>query len=368
MDQTKLQEQIALYYSKLSPSMQEVFSSMKWMESLQDISKKYSLNEEQIETLGTETTLALLGIISLEEYDKAIENELGMESTVAIKMAAELDTFILKALRPELAVAHDAHIKSLVEEKYGGTQNLDERFSKLPKEVQVAISESNYQITLYEIAESFDLSIDQMATLEEATTKVMIGVTHPDEYEAKLEEKLDLPKEKIADLVNDVNEKVLKNIREILKSHWNDKKDSVGTIDDDVPTPPYKITENLAQNIITTREKLPEKPKDQQLANTVSLKTESGIYKKAGIEMIDDKSKDLSSATPVENDKMSIKDDVLLMKSGVQMIADKLSRPTVSNSSVTDHSLPKIQEKVAEKPIDTTSTTKTHDPYHEEIV
>ncbi|MEK7105960.1 MAG: hypothetical protein AAB895_01205, partial [Patescibacteria group bacterium] len=201
MNQTQLQEQIALYYSKLPPDVQTVFSSMKWMESLQDISKKYNLNEEQIQTLGTETTLVLLGIISLDEYERVLNNELRVEASLLLKMVKEIEESIIKSIRPQLNKVYEIHVESLIEEKYGGVEKLDERFEKLPKEVQEAISESNYQSTLYKIAEKYKLSISQMGALEEATTKVMLSITHPDKYEAELQANIDISKDKIAELV-----------------------------------------------------------------------------------------------------------------------------------------------------------------------
>ncbi len=63
MDKEELQKKIAEYYLKLPKEAQEVFSSMKWLETLKNICEKYSLDENQIKTLGIETSLILLGIV-----------------------------------------------------------------------------------------------------------------------------------------------------------------------------------------------------------------------------------------------------------------------------------------------------------------
>src|SRR3989344_8884181 len=102
MDQKELQEKIALYYSKLPPKAQEVFSGMAWLETLKAISQKYGLTEKQIETLGTETTLVLLGIIHLVEYEEALTNELGLPRNSTDKMVQEIQESIIKEIRPEL--------------------------------------------------------------------------------------------------------------------------------------------------------------------------------------------------------------------------------------------------------------------------
>src|SRR3989344_953416 len=102
MNKEELQQNIALFYSKLPPNAQALFSSMQWLETLKTISQKYGLNEKQIETLGTETTLVLLGIIHLVEYEEALTNELGLPRNSTDKMVQEIQESIIKEIRPEL--------------------------------------------------------------------------------------------------------------------------------------------------------------------------------------------------------------------------------------------------------------------------
>ncbi|MEK7585657.1 MAG: hypothetical protein AAB477_00245 [Patescibacteria group bacterium] len=355
MDQTQLQQQIALYYSKLSPDLQAVFSSMKWMDSLRIINTKYTLNEAQIQTLGTETTLLLIGIINLEEFAETLYNELGIESDVVERIITEVNDSILEPILPSLDQAYQNHVGSLVAEKYEGLEKLDERFLKLPKEVQKAISESHYQQTLYTIASKQKLSMEQMGSLEEATNKVLLGIIHPDKYETELKEKLGLPADKTTELVNDVNEGVLKNIREILKSHWNDGKIGEVKPEDEVPIPPY------------AQVKTPEAPRVEISVPSINIaevpielpKGESDIYQNAGIEMVSEEKSD--------------KED--LAKS---IIGSKLSHSVVSKPILSDHSLPKVnsaqpaQQPPAPAPAPSSPApvappAPKHDPYHEAI-
>lgn len=347
MDQTQLQQQIALYYSKLPSDVQAVFSSMKWMDTLRDISRKYNLTEEQIETLGTETTLVLLGIIDMDEYNKLLGDEILISPEIRARMIGEIDTMILGTIRPQLTNTFQKNSTDLAEEKYGGRQKLDERFEKLPIEVQNAISESNYQVELYKIASKYELSINQMGALEEATTKVMLSLIHPDKYESELQANIDIPKEKIAVLVSDVNEGVLKNIREILKSHWGKGGAAVASdVDDEVPIPPY--VKNLVE----------EKP-EVQLPSSIKPVTESNIYKNAGIEMV---SGDILNKMPIKEDLKPIK------SGGMDMLADKLNGLTISQSSISDHTIPKVTPPPAQTlPPPVNLPTKQHDPYHEVI-
>jgi hypothetical protein len=232
-----------------------------------------------------------------------------------------------------------------VEEKYGSKEKLDERFAKLPKEVQVAISESGYQSALYTIASEAKLSVDQMGALEEATNKVLLGITHPDKYEDDLKEKLGLPTDRIALIVNSVNEKVLKNIREILKSHWGGNKEAKAVDpEDEVPIPPY------AKSPVIKESELPKIESVTPAQSSVVLsKVESGIYKNAGIEMIDDK---------------KVEDDL-----SKTIIASKLNPILMSKPVETDHSLPKQAPKQTQTqaPIKPEAQSVKHDPYHEII-
>ena len=79
MNQEELQKKIREYYAKLTPKAQEVFASLSWLETLKKIAGRHNLNEDQIQILGTETTLVLLGIISRDEYEKILNEELKLE-------------------------------------------------------------------------------------------------------------------------------------------------------------------------------------------------------------------------------------------------------------------------------------------------
>ena len=209
MDQKKLQEKIALYYSKLPPKLQGVFSSMDWLETIKKISGKYSLNNQQIETLSTETTLVLLGIVHPEEYEGMLRNELGLSRSLFETILGEINASILDPFRAELTSTFQVNAGVLG----GGEQKLDERFNKLPQEIQNAIIDSNYHAVLYQIAESQKLTVEEMGVLEKITTDVMLGTTRPENFEDSLRNNLKLPVEKIATLVEEINEKILKSIR-----------------------------------------------------------------------------------------------------------------------------------------------------------
>ncbi len=102
MDQEQLQQKIAEYYAKLSPEAQAVFSSMKWMETLESISTKYNFDDGRKSILGTETMLVLLGIIHHVEYEEVLGKELNIPRSQIDRIISEVDESILKSVRSSL--------------------------------------------------------------------------------------------------------------------------------------------------------------------------------------------------------------------------------------------------------------------------
>jgi hypothetical protein len=344
MDQTQLQQKIAEAYTKLPPDVQEFFSNMKWMDTLQEISQAHDLSTSQKETLGTETTLLLLGVISKENYIDILFDELGVSDDLLERITAEINESIIEPISDSLNKAYEDNTKSLVEEKYGDTRKLDEKFNTLPKEVKDAIVESGYQLKLVNIATEKNLSIDQMQTLEEATNKVILNTIHPDKYEEELNSKLGVSPTVVSEIVNNVNEDILKNIREILRNNWEKSKGVAQEGEDEVPIPPYAVVAK------------PETPKT--FASTIpkpieeTPKTESGIYKSAGIEMVSNEPE---------------KEDVMKSIIGSKLSAPTVSKPVVSNQTIPkiNHSTPEIVPPNNSQPV--VAAEKPHDPYHEAI-
>ena len=338
MDQTQLQEKIALYYSKLPPNVQVLFSSMKWLETLKTISQKYGLNDKQQETLGTETTLVLLGIIHLVEYEEILTKELGLSEDSMTKMLAEIEESILKTVRPQLVMAFEANKKSETAETSNIKSKPNELLEKLPKEIQNIIKESNYQAMLYAIAKENNLNVEQMGSLEKTVTDLMVGTIHPEEFEDALESNLKLPLEKIRKLVNDVNEKIFLKIRESLKL---------------VNKP--KSGEPLIEEGVENQNK------------------EATILTKAGIKMVEPalptRTMDIRTEKPQESREEMLKKiekpELAAEFKPTEKINPILSQKLLSSIKIpavkTDHSLPNLQSSLQSDP----SLKNKADPYRE---
>ena len=122
MDQEQLKQKIAEYFVKLPKEAQEFFSSMNWLKVLEDIEKSYSLNGKQVELLGTETTLVLLGITHIEEYQSILEDKLDVSDEILDKIKIEIDGKILKPVKDQLVNTYESNVASLGNED-GGKQN-----------------------------------------------------------------------------------------------------------------------------------------------------------------------------------------------------------------------------------------------------
>jgi len=377
MDQKELQKKIAEYYLKLPTDAQITFASMKWMETLKKINTKYTLVGEDIKTLGTETTLVLLGIISTEQYVKALKEEISLPEDSITKMIGEVEDSVLKGVRSELDQTYALNLRDA--EKAERKLVVDPKFETLPKEVQEAIAESDYQKKLYGIGTKHKLQIEKMGKLEDITVKFINGKLSPSQYENTLGLEMDLEAEKVKDIATDVNELILKNIREYMKRQSEELKTGFEDKDDEIPKPPYADAYTKASNPQTpasdpSQNKTPEDQKPIILT-PVNI---SSMYEDSGIEIIVEEKKE-PSVVITENkldklitrevkSELTPKENTFFKSSGIDILKEKLEGITVSKNTVSDHDLSKISRESVPEPVKIpTPPVKTHDPYHEAI-
>ncbi len=347
MNEKELQQKIGEQFVKLPPDLQTVFSSMQWMEDLQAISTTYNLTEEQKATLGTETTLAFLGLIHPSEYESNLVAELGMPREALDRMLAEINTKILNPIRGQLEQVFKQNSQEAAEKHYGIGMPLDERFAQLPLDTQKALSDSNYHQALYDIGLKHKLSIGQIAVFDEVITKVMLGIIHSENSAAELSKALNLPSPTIAELVSEVNVGVLSTVREAMKKM---SRGGVGEASDmPVPIPPYKVPTQASSPALLYS--------NGEGGNTPPVfGAPSNVMKSAGIEMID--SKPAEPEHVIENTETEksvlygIEHPVDLSPVQNNSISEKLGGVTAQVAVPSNQSLPKI---------------RLTDPYHEPI-
>ncbi len=121
----------------------------------------------------------------------------------------------------------------------------DPLFSGLPENIQEAIAKSDWKEKTYEIAQKYKLNIEQMGILEDLTVKTMKNEIRPNDYKNRLAEKIKIPNEFLVNLIDDINQNVLSNIVNIVKTQEQTvlleeekKRDNI------IPTPPYQKESN----------------------------------------------------------------------------------------------------------------------------
>lgn len=97
-------------------------------------------------------------------------------------------------------------------------EEIQKKFDSLPEELKWAIMAADVDSKIIEIAKKEELNNVQMGQLALETNVVMFGFYPPEKFEESLKGSLGLPDEKIKAIANDVNELILKNIREKLKT------------------------------------------------------------------------------------------------------------------------------------------------------
>lgn len=93
---------------------------------------------------------------------------------------------------------------------------IEERVAMLPPYIRAALDNINWGPEILNIGKKHGLHVDDMGTLQTETVLVLVGLVHPNDYPANLKQELHVPQEKIDGIVKDVNEKILKTIRQSL--------------------------------------------------------------------------------------------------------------------------------------------------------
>lgn len=86
----KLQQLAKEKISKLPKETREAINSSGWIEITEEIGKKFSLSEININYLVVETLFVLVGIEYADSYEQNIENEVGTSKNEAEKISAEV--------------------------------------------------------------------------------------------------------------------------------------------------------------------------------------------------------------------------------------------------------------------------------------
>ena len=96
-----------------------------------------------------------------------------------------------------------------------------EIYKKLPEDLRDAILSVDSADITRSIGEKNKLTIDKIGELASETGRVMLGVTHPNEFIGNLADRLEVDKEKARAIAQEINEQIFKKVRESLRKIHN---------------------------------------------------------------------------------------------------------------------------------------------------
>ncbi|MFZ2072840.1 MAG: hypothetical protein WAV10_04170 [Minisyncoccia bacterium] len=97
-------------------------------------------------------------------------------------------------------------------------EEIQKKFETLPEDLKWSIMAAKVDEKITEIGNLNGLNVEQMGQLSLETHMVMFGFTHPDKFGESVKASLKLPDDKNKKIVNEINEKILKDIRSNLMS------------------------------------------------------------------------------------------------------------------------------------------------------
>ncbi len=86
----KLKQKMSSEIAKLSKVKQEAINSLDWGNITEEVGKKYSFSEKEMNALQVETGLVLIGLVNPNIYEENIEENVGVTKNNAEKIAQEI--------------------------------------------------------------------------------------------------------------------------------------------------------------------------------------------------------------------------------------------------------------------------------------
>ncbi len=368
--QLKINESKAL----LSKESREAIDAVNWKYTIQEFSNKYT--KEQIENLTTETELLLCGLIGTEDYPIELSNRLQISKEEVNLLINELDRLIFKKIQAELEKRINKTVNIVPENK---PSVLDPRFISMPKDIQDAISRSDWKNKIYEISKKYKINIEQMGILEDLTVRVIQNTINPNKFESEINSKITISRDDMSNLIKEINDNILLKIREGMKNK------EIIVEEEKVPIPPYAKIEpkkidtasdlgtlKQSENVIGGIEFSPLKRdelKDAWPVKKVETIPDVTIFNEPKIET-EEKVKsvlmdDWSLKTPEPKENSTTVTNTINNFSEKNIMDDKLKSVTMSDHSVSDYSTPKITSPSSQEDKISNPSIKSHDPYRE---
>lgn len=168
---------------------------------------------------------------------------------------------------------------------------IKKRVAELPSYIREGLSKIAWDKEIIEIGKKHGLHVDEMGTLQTETVMVLVGLVHPDDYAKNLREELHLPRITVDLIVEDVNQKIFKNIRQSLIDFLSNEQ-----AEEDKP----KVPENIFQK--TGIELSPEKAPITKQPDPTSQAVDQGdrsVLEHSGI-MVDEDIPDMDADLAID--------------------------------------------------------------------
>jgi hypothetical protein len=192
-------------------------------------------------------------------------------------------------------------------------EEIQKKFESLPENLKWAIMGANVDDNIIDVGKEQNLNVEQMGQLSLETYMEMFGFTPPEKFEESVQASLKLPTEKTHAIVETINEKIFKKIREGLGE-----------------TPPSQPDQNQSA------------PEEEIVSEE---KTNAQAFSAHGIEIIPEES------TTADKEKIH------------SILTQKLSGPVNLPPVKTEHSLQNLSSTTKDVPVKN-NVLKT-DPYRE---
>jgi hypothetical protein len=98
----KLKQKMSEEITKLSKEKQEAINSIDWGKKTEEIGKKFTLTDTEINDLQLETGLVLIGLFDFDLFILNIENEVGLTTQQATSIANEILNNILSPISDKI--------------------------------------------------------------------------------------------------------------------------------------------------------------------------------------------------------------------------------------------------------------------------
>jgi len=164
-------------------------------------------------------------------------------------------------------------------------EEIQNKFESLPENLKWAIMDANIDENITSIGQRHGLNIEQLGQLSLETHMVVLGYTHPDKFEESLKESFKFPDEKNREIIQDINEKILKNIREKLISLDNKNDEYLEPIEEEQEKIEANVPETSKSNYIRnmTGGEIEENKNEKEIENkkimeSVTFKKLSGSF------------------------------------------------------------------------------------------